>query len=474
MQEYELFKQRVELTVRLRSFDYTTVSVPDRQRVEESLKRLGYFDGYLPDESETRRAHRLMNSVNGLIAKFAMENLTSDQKRILIHPNVDRIARVSAPVMDNIPYMASQELPAIALLKSLEQQLPMLNSDSEEYRNFEKIIGFVKEIRAAMALPTAAEQREQMQEVRKRMAEFSKNHRQGLQEVPDVLAHLLPTIADGKTPKEPVLDQDFAKILRNKESLPLGVLGSIIEIPPASKEEEGRYRVVTMKIGYLKGRADDFGNPTVLAETVLVDPQGVVVERFINSSGGNKRGALPGYILADYEQPGAVNTKYRFNWLGDGVRRDRSDEPAMSYSDKTPGYSLAIDESRKDPAHARRIGLLLGDGDWRSEFRFHPGGSGVGTEGCIEFLDADCNISADSDAAARKFLALIDAMPRDKKPKNLEVMHPDKAQYTALGNALKSYEKQKDMVSLEPAGTTPARQANLPVPPTQSAEGRWA
>jgi len=186
-----------------------------------------------------------------------------------------------------------------------------------------------------------------------------------------------------------------------------GALGQTLAVPPsADSNHQGRYRLVTVATSS-EGR-------NTRAEMVMLNPDGDVVWRSMMHSGSNNLRSLPGLRTAQDGRP--ITTEYEINWNDVRLnRRDRLGLAGMSMSDGSPGYSFTLE----NPDNMAEIG-----GAGRSAFRIHPGARGVGTAGCLEFLDSSGGISAESDRNARSFLALMTSLPADQRPVSLEVLNP--------------------------------------------------
>lgn len=174
-------------------------------------------------------------------------------------------------------------------------------------------------------------------------------------------------------------------------------------IPQGSADTQGRYRLLTV--------ATDTRGNKVQSHMILVDASGNKVWEGMMNSGGTRE-YLPGLLSSLAGQN--ITAEYPINW--NDVRLNRADNPDMSYSDGSPGYSITIE-------NASNIARLGGVG--RNLFRIHPGGRTVTTSGCLEFIDANGNINTASDQSARSFLRAMQQIPENQRPRALEIVNPD-------------------------------------------------
>ncbi|MFZ4541279.1 MAG: hypothetical protein ACOYNL_05640 [Rickettsiales bacterium] len=183
-----------------------------------------------------------------------------------------------------------------------------------------------------------------------------------------------------------------------------GELGSTLPPPAATADKNGRYRLMTV--------ATDAQASSTRTEMVVLDPAGKVVWRNAMNSGASSLEGLPGLRAQSSK---AITTEYKIDW--NDVRLDRKDalaQRAMSYSNGKPGFSFTL----TNPDNLAEIG-----GAGRSAFRIHPGGRGVGTAGCLEFIDSNGGISTESDRAAQSFVDLMTSLPPSQRPVSLEVLN---------------------------------------------------
>ena len=188
--------------------------------------------------------------------------------------------------------------------------------------------------------------------------------------------------------------------------IPVGLGTEKVPSADTAIGKEGRYRLMAVPTGEK--------NNGVNSEMVVVDPDGKVVWSGLMHSGSGNKVPLPG--LQHTLNGKSVTTEYAIDW--NDVRMGRTDpigKGGMCYSDGSAGFSFTL----VNPDNLAAIG-----GAGRGEFRIHPGGHGVGTSGCQEFLDSKGQISAESDAQARSFAKLMNSLPADKRPTGLEILNP--------------------------------------------------
>lgn len=174
-------------------------------------------------------------------------------------------------------------------------------------------------------------------------------------------------------------------------------------IPDGAASTQGRYRLLTVA-------TDKRGNK-VQSHMVLVDASGQIVWQGMMNSGGT-RDYLPGLMTSVAGQN--ITAQYPINWQD--IRLNRADNPDMSYSDGSPGYSISINNA----SNMARLG-----GAGRDLFRIHPGGRSVSTSGCLEFIDSNGGISRESDQQARSFLDAMQQIPPNQRPLALEIVNPE-------------------------------------------------